>query len=339
MKNTISVKKASLIIGLPVLLIVLLVLISKLGTYNSSSNYLFIGVTFDLLVTVPLVYLLLIRKTSISKLTLVPVLIAAMIIGTLIIPSAHQEYLNFYKTWIFPLVELFIISYVIYHLSKVVKKLKAKKEGVRCDFYSSLQKTCSDLLPKKAVMPVVMEISVFYYGFINWKKPNLRSNDFTYHKNSGTIALLGAILLVVAIETVAFHALLSDWNIIVAWVFTGLSIYTGLQMFGFMRSMPKRPISVENNRLYLRYGIMAESTIDICDIERIEITSKDIEVTKETRKLSFLGQLESHNTIIKLKKEHTIIGLYGIKRTYKNIALFIDNPSSFKSYINNLKQP
>jgi hypothetical protein len=53
--------------------------------------------------------------------------------------------------------------------------------------------------------------------------------------------------------------------------------------------MVKRPISIERNKLYLRYGIMTESTIDIKNIDSIELSSKDIETNKETRKLSFLG--------------------------------------------------
>ena len=102
--------------------------------------------------------------------------------------------------------------------------------------------------------------------------------------------------------------------------------------------MFKRPISIENDRLYLRYGIMSETTIYIKDIDRVEISSKDIEINKETRKLSFLGELEGHNIIIRLKKENELIGLYGLKRKYKNLALYIDEKIEFKNRINNALQ-
>ena len=99
--------------------------------------------------------------------------------------------------------------------------------------------------------------------------------------------------------------------------------------------MYKRPIIIENNKLFLRYGIMNETTIDIRNIESIEVTSKDVELNKETRKLSILGELESHNIIIKLKEENTLIGLYGIKRKFKNIIFHIDDKNEFKNRINN----
>ena len=206
------------------------------------------------------------------------------------------------------------------------------------DFFITLKNTCYEILPKGLVIPVVTEIAVFYYGFINWRKRKLRENEFTYHKDSGTVTLLIAIIFIVAIETVTIHILLAKWNTTVAWILTCLSIYSGIQIFGFVKSMLKRPISIENNKLFLRYGIMNETTIDLENIDSIEITSKDIELNKETRKLSFLGELESHNMVIRLKEENTLIGLYGIKRKYKNLALHIDNKIEFKNRINNALQ-
>jgi hypothetical protein len=146
------------------------------------------------------------------------------------------------------------------------------------------------------------------------------------------------IIFIVAIETVVFHILLAKWNVVAAWVLTFLSIYSGIQIFGFLKSMLKRPISIENNKLFLRYGIMSEVTIDIKDIESIEVSSKDIELDKETRKLSFLGELESHNLIIRLKKENTLIGLYGMKRTFKNLAFHVDDKVKFENRIINAIQ-
>ncbi len=163
----------------------------------------------------------------------------------------------------------------------------------------------------------------------------IKENEFSYHKDSGTLSLLIAIIFIVAIETVVLHLLLVKWSSLSAWIFTFLSIYSGIQFFGFLKSMLKRPISIENDRLYLRYGIMKETTIDLKDIDSIEISSKDIALNKETRKLSFLGELESHNVIISLKKENTLTGLYGIKRGFKILALHIDDKVAFKNRIDN----
>ena len=338
MNKSLNVQKNLIIFGIPLSIIGIMVLITKLPAFNANPSSLSTGITFDLLLTVPLIYFLLIRKTNIPKTTVVPLLIIGVIICSLILPAENQYYLNLFKTWVLPIVELSILSFVIFNVRKALKKYNEKKTET-IDFFTTLKSTCYEILPKVAVIPVVTEIAVFYYGFIHWGKIKLRDNEFTYHKDSGTVTLLIAIIFIVAIETVTIHILLAKWDITAAWILTFLSIYSGIQIFGFIKSMFKRPISIENNKLFLRYGIMNETTIDLSDIDCVEISSKDIELNNETRKLSFLGELESHNVVIRLKKENTLIGLYGIKRKYKNLVLYVDKKNEFKKQIKNHLQP
>lgn len=334
MNKTFNFQKNLIIFGIPTLIIGMMIALAKSSIFITNPNSLSIGITFDLLLTVPLVYFLLIRKTRIPKTTVVPFLIIGIVVCSLILPLKNQYYLNLFKTWGLPIVELSIVSYIIYNVSKAIKRYRINKSD-EIDFFTTLKNTCYEILPKRVVIPLVTEIAVFYYGFIYWKKRKLKDNEFSYHKDSGTVTLLLAIIFIVAIETITFHILLAKWNTTIAWILTFLSIYSGIQIFGFVKSMFKRPIAIENDKLFLRYGIMNETTIDLADIDSIEISSKDIELNNETRKLSFLGELESHNVVIKLKKENTLIGLYGIKRTYKNLALHVDNKIEFKNRINN----
>ncbi len=337
MNRTLNFQKNLIIFGLPLLIIGMMIFIAKSSVFETNSGSLSTGITFDLLLTVPIIYFLLIRKTRIPKTTVVPFLIIGMLVCSIILPTENQYYLNIFKTWVFPVIELSIVSYIIYNVSKAIKRYRLKKNE-NIDFFTALKNTCYEILPKSIVIPVVTEIAVFYYGFIYWKKRKLKENEFSYHKDSGTVALLIAIILIVAVETVVLHILLEKWNVTVAWILTFLSIYSGIQLLGFLKSMSKRPIYIKGDKIYLRYGIMNETTIDLKSIDRIEISSKDIELNKETRKLSFLRELESHNIIIRLKEENTLTGLYGIKRTYKNLALHVDKKIEFKNRINNALQ-
>lgn len=332
MNKAINIQKKTIIFGVPLLIIGLLVFISQTSWFQINPNILSIGITFDLLLTVPIVYFLLIRKTKIPKTTIVPILILGVIICSIIIPSENQQYLSLFKFWILPVIELFVFSFVVYNIRKAIKRYKNLQQ-TSFDFFTTLIATCKEILPKKAVMFVATEIAVIYYGFIYWKKRSLKENEYSYHKNSGSITLLAAIIFIVAIETVTLHFLLLKWSTIAAWILTFLSVYSGVQLFGFLKSMFKRPVLIEGDKLYLRYGIMSESTINIVNIESVELSSKDIELNKETRKLSLLGELESHNVIIRLKEKNTIKGLYGITRNYKNLVLFIDDKVNFKNQL------
>ncbi|WP_250434349.1 hypothetical protein [Hanstruepera flava] len=333
MDKLIRLHKNVLIIGIPLLIIGMMILITKSSVFEEYPKSLSTAITFDLLLTVPFIYYLLIRKTRVPKITVVPLLVIGMIVCALIIPPQNQYYLELFKTWVFPVIEIAIVWYIIYNVSKALKQYRlVKKESA--DFFTTLKDTCADLLPKIAIIPFVTEIAVFYYGFIYWKKRRLNDNEFSYHKESGTVSLLIAIMLIITIETVVLHILLAKWSIVAAWILTCLSTYSIIQLFGFLKSMYKRPILIEKGKLFLRYGIMNETIIDLKNIKSIAVSSTDIELNKETRKLSFLGELESHNVIIKLHQESILFGLYGIKRQYKNLALHVDKKNEF---VNRLK--
>ncbi|WP_196893090.1 hypothetical protein [Aureivirga marina] len=334
MNQTLNLQKISLIFGIPILLYGCTILLSKSSVFAANPNLLSIGITFDLLLTTPLIYFLLIRKTKIPKTTVIPLTVLGIVIGTYILPSQHQEYLSFFKYWILPIVEISVFSYIVYTIVKLIKQYKLNKTESD-DFFIALKTTCNKILPKGIVIPFVTEISVIYYGFIYWRKRKLKENEFSYHKESGIIALLITFLFLIFIETIAIHILLEKWNYILAWIITFLSIYTSLQVFGFLKSMYKRPYIIENNTIFLRHGIMSETTIDINSIESIEISSKDIEFDETIRSLSIFGAMDSHNLIIHLKKENQLLSLYGIKKTYKSLAIHVDDKILFKNTIEN----
>ncbi len=338
MNNTLNFQKILIVFGIPLSIIGILVALTKSSFFVLNPNSLSFGITFDLLLTVPFVYYLLIRKTNIPKITIVPLMIIGTVICSVILPNSNQFYLNLFKTWIIPLVELFVMGYVIFNLRKVIKHFKLNKSE-SADFYTTLKSSCSEILPKGFALAFATEIAVFYYGFIHWNKRILNKNEFSYHKESGTATLLIAILLIVAIETFVLHIILAQWSELAASILTFLSVYSGIQLFGFLKSIYKRPLVIQHDTLFLRHGIMNETTIAIANIERIELSSKDIELNKETRKLSFLGGLDSHNIIIHLKEENTLIGLYGIKRRYKVLAMHIDDNTEFYHRLQPLLKP
>ncbi|MCR9265785.1 MAG: hypothetical protein NXH86_16645 [Flavobacteriaceae bacterium] len=337
MNRSLHFQKGLIIFGTPLCIIGLMVFLAQSSAFILHPDSMAIGITLDLVLTAPLVYFLLIRKTTIPKTTIVPFFIFGIIVCSLILPLENQYYLGLVKTWALPVVEILVLFYIGYHIRNAIQQFKLdRKESF--DFFTTLKSTCQKILPKMVVMPVVMEMAVFYYGFVYWRKRALKKNEFSHYKESGSIALFIAIICIVSIETVVLHMLLAKWNTIAAYTVTFLSIYSGIQIFGFLKSMLKRPSSIEGNRLFLRYGIMAETVIDLEDIDAIEITSKDIVLDKETRKLSVLGELESHNLIIRLKKENELIGLYGQKKKYRNLALSVDNTAEFKKQVQLIPQ-
>lgn len=331
-----SLQRNLVLFGVPLSIISLLLLLTTSALFRQNPEALSIGITFDLLLLVPGIYFLLIRKTSIPKTTVVPLMILGLVLCSVFLPAENQQYLDLFKKWILPMVEVSIVGYILWKVRGALR-INRLNRGDSNDFFSTLKKTCCEILPKKLVSPFATEIAVFYYGFFHWEKLKLNSNQFTLYKGSGTIALLAVLIFLIFVETLVFHILLIRWSEFAAWIVTTLSFYSGLQLFGFLRSLYKRPTIVGDTMIYLKYGIMSEATLKIADIESIELSSKGFSEDKNAKKLSILGDLESHNVVIHMKSDYQIIGLYGMKKNFKTLLVFVDKKEDFKNLVESRK--
>lgn len=284
--------------------------------------------TFDLLFTTPLIYFFIIRNTKIPKTTIVPVFILGIVIASIILPSQNQYYLSLVKTWFLPVVEISVLTYLIITIRKAIKAFKLKSEG-NPDFFTAAKEAGNSFLPARVSVLFATELSMFYYGFINWKKRSLNENEFSYYKETSTRMLLVVFIFLVLIETFAVHLLVQQWSTTIAWVLTIVSAYACFQLIGIHKSIPQRPIVITNESLLLRNGIMAETSIKLDQILNIEIYKKSIEKEDGINFLSPFKDAEGHNVLISLKSPETISGFYGIKKEYTRLALFVDEPEKF----------
>lgn len=327
MIRTFSIPKSLVAVSITLLLLGIIAAITQAEIFTKAS-YLDLAVSIDLIIVIPLVYYFLIRKTKIPKTSVIPVMILGFVIGSFMLPKENQFYLDFFKMWILPLIEITIFSLIILKVRKAIRLFK-KERADQVDFYSVLKSVAEQLIPNKAAAAFTTEIAVFYYAFVSWRKKKTAPNEFSYHTKSGSPALFGGLILMIIAETLALHFLLANWSHLAAWILTILSIYTGIQVMAMAKSLSKRPIIVENNKLTLRYGILNEVEIDFKSIQSIEYSTKDMPKEKLTRKLSLLGELESHNIILTVNHPHTLIGLYGLRKKFETLYFYVDDPNEF----------
>lgn len=318
---------------IPFLIIASLILVIKSSFFSENPQVLSNAITIDLLVLVPFLYFLIIRKRDIPKITVVTMFILGMVLLSYFIPEENQLFLNNVKTYFLPFLELGILSFVIY---KVVQLTKAyKREGKKQDFHSTLLEAGAKVLPKKISTVLVTEISVVYYGFLKWKSKKLAENEFSYHRKNALISILAGFTIIILAETVGLHAWLVKWNPIVGWIITFLSAYTALQFFALLKSIPMRPITIDSKEqiLHLKYGYFTEISLPLHLIEKVEVHTKDLPEDKSITIFSPLGGIGEHNMVLHLKEEIKFSGIYGIKRKAKSLAIFIDDTERFRKYI------
>lgn len=328
MNRTLNRSQYSYIFGIPLLMLLSIILLAKSSIFQLHHKELSIGLTFDLILTVPGIYLLLIRKKNIPNISAAAFFTVGIIIASIVIPKSDQTVLTQIKLWLVPVIEGTIFFLIGKKIRKTIKSRQNKK-STKQDFYSMLNEASLSVVPGRFGSVVASEIAVICYGLFFWKRKTLRENEFTYHKNSGIVALLSAVIIMILVETVVTHFLLQTFSRPAAWLFTILGSYSAVQLFGIIRSFSKRPILIEGRELHLRYGIFKETSIQLSDIESFEISGRSLDPEKSEIKMSLLKNIEQHNFIIKVKNEHTITGFYGIKKTFNAIAFNVDEKERF----------
>lgn len=99
MNRNLSIGRSFVSFGVPLALFALLIILIK-STFLKDNSILSFAVTVDLLIMVPIVYFLLIRKTDIPKTTVIPVMMVGLLIGSWMLPVGSQSYLRIFKTWV-----------------------------------------------------------------------------------------------------------------------------------------------------------------------------------------------------------------------------------------------
>lgn len=314
--------------GIPLLMLTSLVILARSAQFQSHPDQLSLAITLDLVLTVPVVYLLLSRGKKIPLTSVMPVLVIGIALGSILLPPENQTLLKQVKYWVLPLLELAVMAFVVLKVRRAVLSFR-RESGNSPDFFSTLKVVAAEVVPGRISVLLATEIAIFYYGFVNWRKRELSAGEFFYHQKSGTRSVLAAFLFLIVVETFIAHLVIERWSPLVAWMLSLLSVYTAFQIFGIIRSFSKRPIAIEGNKLQLRYGLLSEASINLNDIEEAFPSRKRIEEADLTQKLSPLKEFESHNFILKFKTEQESTGFYGSRKRFTTLALHIDEPQKF----------
>lgn len=312
---------------IPTLLISTIVLLVKSSFYESTlAKYIII----DFLITIPLFYFLLVRKTTITNKTVLTLAVLGVFIASSILPTEDQGFLSTIKLFLLPVLEIGILSFIIVKSVKAYKSYKTQNE-TSLDFYDAILNVCNDIFSPRIGHLVATEFSMLYYSLFNWKKYHLKENEFSYHKNSTSTSVLLGFLLVVLVEAFVTHAMIKSGNTKSSIILAILSAYTFLQIVSVIRSLSKRPIFIDvaNKQLVLRFGLLSTAEIPFELIKEIEVTNKELPEKTTVQYFSPLGNMADHNIILHLKDTINYPVFYGFKRKAETLAIFIDEQHKF----------
>lgn len=332
MKLPFIVERPLLVFGIPSLVLLFSLFILFAG-WTKSHPELYTGITYDIVLTVPVsLYFLSGRKLPKS---LFAILVGiGILICWIVIPVEYQFHLSILRITVLPLLELISIIGLIRFTRKILKELR-QSGNTTPDHLMIFRESGLTVTGNRFISQFLgTELAMLYYAFFIWKKRPYGKNEFSYHRDNGTIALLSAFAFLILIETAAVHLIIAQWSELTAWILTAMSFYSFLFLVAHIKAIIHRPHLIGTTEIQLRNGLFGTASIPYSRIAAIEITSNEPVTERKCIKRFFpFANKESHNVILHLHQSLEIESIYGITQSCDTLLLQIDNKSLFEAEI------
>ncbi len=293
----------------------------------ATSDIVATAAAVDLVITLPLLYYVLIRKTAVPTITIIPVFVICVLLASLLLPAGNSGFLDAVWMYGIPAAEVFVVGYLLYRVFRTrTAYLNDKLAGL--DLMERLRTAVEkELRPAFLARAVAFEMGTIAIAFFKWRRPT--NSGFTYHKRNGPIVLLSVFLFLLIVETTIMHAVLARWSVMGAWVITGLSIYVAVQIMAHLKALALRPIEISEAEVRIRCGILGDSVIDRSLITAVEKIAGGEADDGGALRLLPLGTLSQPNVRIDLCQPISGFVAYGIERKFRRCLLSVDDVEAF----------
>ncbi|WP_421977274.1 hypothetical protein [Roseivirga seohaensis] len=300
--------------------------------FKEMPSLLAMASTLDVTLLIPGIYFLFIRKSTIPKITVIPVFVLCFITASILLPKEHQQTLSVIE-YAIPVIELFVIGFTIYNIRKIVKAYNLQKgESGHLGFIETVNQATENAFGKGVFANVLAtEISIFHYAILGWKKKveAETAKHFSYHRENGYVAFMVTITLALIAETVILHIWIADWNSILAWILTGISIYSSFFLMGDLNAARLRPIFFTDEGIVFRAGLRWRTKVLYSQIETLEYRTPD----KEKEIFQNFALTGDANVLLTFNTDISAKGLYGLSKTFTKLAIHLDDKLGFKAEI------
>jgi hypothetical protein len=174
-----------------------------------------------------------------------------------------------------------------------------------------------------AAKAVASELSVLWYALFSWGRK--APGGFTAYKRAGWTAIYSAFAMVTVGEGLALHFFLRRYGPLASFGGLVLHVYMLLWLLGDLRALALRPITLEGELLHLRIGLRWEADIPLRLIESV-VSGAGAALTGSAGLR--LGVIGSANLRLVLSEPVELHGIFGIRRTSKELLLQVDEAAA-----------
>lgn len=247
-----------------------------------------------------------------------------VLFGSLVLPTdwkhywQHLDQLRWVLAAVLVLGELWVIALLLRSLSKL--RGSERPEDVIREVVER------QLGPGLVTRLIGIELMMWFYALLSWRSHGYRFDGdefFSVHRHQGNADNQKGFLMLIGAEIPLAHGLLWFWNPTAALLVTALSVYGFVWLLGEYRATQLRPVSIDRDTLYLRYGLLGNERIPLRYIARVEPWNTP--VARQRGVLRHKGG-GIPNLRIELERPTAIERVFGSSE-YQTLYIAVDDPA------------
>ncbi|WP_395681101.1 hypothetical protein [Dokdonella sp.] len=285
-------------------------------------------VLVDLLLALPLAYLVVFRRDGRRAWIGAALLaVSGITLAGWIVPADSQQWLGSLRL----LRNFLAVLLVLGEIALAVGLVRLVLHGLRTerDPEQAIAASLRARLGDSPVVPLLaFEVRLWFYALFAGRRPLCFAGDehFGYARKDGHASNLQGFMLLVAIELPLLHVLLTLFGSArVAWIVSLLSAWGLCFLLAEYRATLRRPISLDADALYVRYGLSAELRVPR---ERIAVAcAHDRPVRRRAPGVVRYCDAGAPNVRIELAPAIEVPGWLGGSRRIGTLYLGVDEPA------------
>lgn len=286
---------------------------------NANFEWLYL---LDALVFLPILCFLCIKDKKEALLKTLILACTAVLIGSYIIPEQNKfvwHYLEDVRYIVLAGIVVFELA-VIVTLVMTVRVALLGKEDPDMAIQEPVVKVFGDGVLAQLSS---FEIRMWSYALFAKRIEAERFDGdeyFTYHNKDGAQSSLLGFVCLIAFEMVLMHPVLHFlWSPLAANIITALTFLSLVFFFAEYRAIAKRPISIYQDQLIIRYGLFHPLNVPLGNINRVSKNIGRVRRSSQIKRYNYEGE---PNVVIELTEP---IG------TVDRIYVGVDRPNEFIS--------
>ncbi len=287
-----------------------------------------LAVTIDLALGFPVLgYFFLVRTGKANWMVLILLAGLGMLLAKWWVPGSDLRLSGVLEIAVV-MIEAALLIALVLRIRKIRRVYRAEKarQPYRVDAFRVALTTT---LGRRVGAAIFNEVSILWYAFAGWTRRRSvtpKGVPFSGHRRNAYPALLAAFMMAVVVETAVVHLLVSLWIGWLAWLLTGLGVYSLAWLLGDFQAARLNPSLLTESHLYLRTGLRWQADLALEEIIAVHSQSPSEKYVK-------MVMFGSSDLWLECSEPILVRGIFGIERRVKFVGLGLDDPDGFRKEV------